>query len=96
MAGGFAQPDVAWDNCLEHLIFEMAFHFMGDLVGEIVPAIEHGEENSFDLQLWIESLFNQANRFEKLPQSFHGIVFTLERDHDGVGCRQGVDGQQAQ
>ena len=80
----------------EYLVFEVTFHFIGHLVGEVVPAVEHGEQNSFDLQLRIEGLFNQADRFEKLAQPFHGIVFALERDDDGVGRRQGVDGQKAQ
>ena len=96
MTGSFAQSDVSWDDRLKDLIFKVAFHFLGHLVGKIVPAVEHGEEDSFDLQSWVEAVFNQADRLEKLAQSFQGIVFTLEWDDHGVGCRQGVDGQQAQ
>ena len=93
MAGGFAQPNVARDDRVKHLIFEVSFHLMGHLVGKVVPAVEHGEENAFDLQLRIEGLLNQADRFEKLSQSFQCIVFTLEWDDDGVGRREGVDGK---
>jgi hypothetical protein len=37
MTGSFAQPNVPGDDGLEHLIFEVGFDFMGDLVGEVVP-----------------------------------------------------------
>ena len=86
MAGGFAQTDTAGDDRIENLVFEMAPHLMGHLMGEVVPAVEHGQKDSLDLQLWIEGLFNQADCFEKLAQSFHGVIFALERDDHRVGC----------
>ena len=43
---------------------------MGHLMGKVVPAVEHGEQNAFDLQFRIEGLLDQADRFEKLAQSF--------------------------
>ena len=88
MAGGFTQSNISSDDRLKHLIFEVAFHLIGYLVGEVVSAVEHGKQDSLDLQFWIEGLFYQADRFEKLSQPFHGIIFALERDDDGVGRRQ--------
>lgn len=96
MAGSFAQSNVSRYDRLKHLIFEVVFHFLGHLAREVVSAVEHGEQDSFDLQFWIEGLFDQADRFEKLAQTFHSIIFALERDDDGMGCRQRIDCQQAQ
>ena len=96
MAGSFAQSNVARNDRLEHLIFEVAPHFMDHLVGEVVSAVKHGEEDPLDLQFWIEGLFDQADRFEKLSQPFHGIVFALERNKHRMGRGQGIDGEQAE
>lgn len=88
MAGSFTQSNVPGDNGPEYLVFEVFFHFLGDLMREVIPAIKHGEENPLDLQSWVEGLFNQAYRLEKLAQSFQGIVFALERNDHGVSSRQ--------
>ena len=88
MAGGFAQSNVARDDRPEHFVFEMTFHLAGHLMGEVISAVKHGEEDPLDLQSWIEGPFDQANRYEKLPQPFHGIVFALERDEHRMGCRE--------
>ena len=84
MAGSFTQSNIPGDNGPEHLVFEVFLHFLGDLMRKIIPAIEHGEENSLDLQFWVEGLLDQAYRFEKLAQPFQGIVFALEGNNDGV------------
>lgn len=63
MTGGFAQPNVAGDDRLEYLVFEMTSHLMSYLMGEVISNIEHGEKYSLDLQFWIENLFNQSDRF---------------------------------
>jgi hypothetical protein len=68
MAGGFAQPDVARDDGFENLVLKMAPDFLRHLVGEVVTAVEHGEENAFDLQLRIESLLDEPDRFEAWPE----------------------------
>jgi hypothetical protein len=93
VTGGFTEPDVPWDDCLENLIFEVIFYLMGDLVGEVVSAIKHGEEDPFELELWIERLFDQADCFKKLSETFHSVIFALQRDDDGVGRCEGIDGQ---
>jgi hypothetical protein len=49
MARGFAQSNVSGDNRLKNLIFEVAPHLLGHLVGEVVSAVEHGEQDSFEL-----------------------------------------------
>src|SRR4030042_6474964 len=94
IAGSFAQSNISRDDCPEYLFFKVFSHFLGDLVSEIISAVEHGEKNSLDLQSWIQGLFDQANRLEKLPQSFQGVILALKRDDHGMGCRQRVNGQQ--
>jgi hypothetical protein len=88
MAGSFTQSNISGDNGPEYLVFEVSLDFLGDLMREIIPAIEHGEENSFDLQFWVEGLLNQAYRLEKLAQPLQGIVFALERNDHRVSSRQ--------
>ena len=93
MTGGLAQSNISWDDGVKHLLFEMAPDFLGHLMGEVVADVEHGEKNPFDLQPRIEGLFDQTDRLEQLSQAFEGIVFALQRNEDGMGGRQRVDGQ---
>src|SRR3990172_8675664 len=95
MTGCLAQTDVSGNDRLKDLILKVGSHLLSDLMGEIVPAIEHGEENTLDLQLRIEGLLDEPDRFEKLAQTFHRIILTLKRDDDRMRCREGVDGQKA-
>ncbi len=88
MAGSFAQSNVSRYDRLKDLIFEVMFHLLGHLAREVVSAVEHGEQDSLDLQFWIEGLFDQTDRLEKLAKTFHRIIFALERDDDRVGRRQ--------
>ncbi len=88
MAGSFTQSNISGDNGPEYLVSEVSLDFLGDLMGEIIPAIKHGEDNSLDLQFWVEGLLDQAYRLEKLAQPFQGIVLALKRNDHGVSSRQ--------
>ena len=96
MAGSLAQPDVSRDNRFEYLILEVISQLQSDLMGKVVPAVKHGEQNPFNLQSGIKRLFDQMDRLEELAQPFHGIVLALQRDKHGMGRRQGIDGEQAE
>src|SRR3972149_3439258 len=90
IAGSFAEPNISRNDRPEDLFSKVCSHFLGDLMSEVIPAIEHGEENSFNLQFWIQGLLNQSYRLEELPQSFQGIVFALKRNDHGMGrCSRG-------
>src|SRR4030042_6521499 len=54
IAGSFAQPNISRDDRPEYLFFKVVSHFLGDLMSEIIPAVEHGEETSLNLQFWIQ------------------------------------------
>src|SRR4030042_4038847 len=96
MTGSLAQPNVSRDDRFKYRVFEVLSQLQGDLMGKVVPAVKHGEQNTLNLQFWIERLFDQLDRLQKLAQPFHGIVFALERNKDRMGRGQGIDGEQAE
>jgi hypothetical protein len=65
-------------------------------VRDVGPAVEHGEENPFGGQPGIEATLHQLHRVHQLREAFQCVVFTLERDEDGVRRSQRVQRQQAQ
>ena len=54
MAWSFAEPDVAWDDGIEHHLSEMAFQFFVYLIGESQASVIHRKQEAFDGQVGIE------------------------------------------
>ena len=43
-----------------------------DLIGQGRPAVEHAQQNPFDLQIRIDSLIDELDGLEQLPESLQG------------------------
>ena len=51
VARRFGQADVARDHRFEHELAEAGAHVVGDLVGQAVAAVEHGQRDAEDRQV---------------------------------------------
>ena len=80
---------------IRYLIPEMGPYLLDHLVGKVVSAVKHREEDTLHLKPGIEGLLDQADRLQKLGQTFHGIVFALQWNDDRMGCGERVDRQQS-
>src|SRR5919197_207664 len=96
VAGRLAEPYVAWNHRLENFAWEVTTDFVTDLQREARPAIEHREHDSFDREPRVESLANELHRLQQVRQSLERIELALQRDQHAIGCREGVDRQQAE
>ena len=60
------------------------------------PVIDHGGQDSIDLQPGIETITDPVHGLHQESNAAQGEELGLQRDDDAVGGGQSVDGQQAQ
>ena len=96
MAGRFRQTDVPGNDAGEYLAGEKLAHLLGHLVGEIGPAVEHGENHAEQLQAGIELFLHGPQGVHQVGKTFQGVILTLHRDNDGIRSTQGVQRQHLQ
>ena len=94
IAGRFTETDISWDDGLEDSLSEVLADFIRHLLREVVPHIVHGQDNARQPQGGIEPLLDRPHRLEEMREPFEGVVFTLKRDQDRIGCHQRVQCQQ--
>ena len=95
MAGTFAQSNIAGYHRLEHPPFKVGSDLTCNLVTEIVPAVEHGKQDTFNTQARIERPLYQLNGPQQLTQPLHGVVLTLQGYYHCQGGCQGINGKQS-
>ena len=66
-----------------------------DLVGEVVPAVIHGQEDALPVKVRVKALLDQGDGLQELRETLHRVILALEGDQHGVGGREGIDGQGA-
>ena len=93
----FTQPGIAVNDRIKYHLLEMCFYFLNNLFGKTQTDIEHGQQNAFNIE---DSGFSRVCTIfivlSKFAETFQGKIFALDRDDDRIGCRQRVDGNQAQ
>ncbi len=94
VAGGFGEADVAGDGGFEELFAEEAGEVVADLLGEVGAVVEHGEEDAFEGEGGVEAGGDAVERGHELGDAFEGEVFGLHGDEEGVGCDEGVEGEE--
>ena len=88
VARRFGQADVARDHRLEHDLAEAGADVVGDLGGEVVAPVEHGERDAEDRQLGIEAGADPLDRLEQLAEPLEREEFGLQRHQDRIGGDQ--------
>ena len=96
MARRFGQADVARNDRFEHQRAEARADIVGDLVGQAVAAVEHGQRDADDAELGIEALLDALDRLQQLAQSFEREEFALQRHQQRIGRGQRIERQQAE
>ena len=71
----------------------MLAHVVGDLVGEIVARVVHGQHDAVDGEAGIERLLHLIDGLEQLRQSFEREELALQRHQDRVRRRHRIDGE---
>ena len=74
----------------------MRAHIFHNLGGKVCPRVVHREDDSLDIQTWIEPLPDEIDRVDQLAQSLKRIIFTLDRNQHRVRSRHGIDRQDTQ
>ena len=90
------EADVARDHRVEHHLAEAGADVVGDLGGEVVAPVVHGERDAEDRELGIEAGADPLDRLEQLAEPFQREEFGLQRHQDRIGGDQGVDREQAE
>ena len=87
------QSDITGNTRTEDLAIEMVFDFLRDRMSEGELVIEHGQEESRESGLGETPLIEVVQAFENLAEAFHSVVFALDRNQNGIGGDQSVDGE---
>src|SRR3990172_3578475 len=95
-AGGLAEPDVPGYDSLEYLVAKITLHFVKNLIRQAKTRIIHGQENAFDVEVWIQVLLDHVDRVEQLAKPLEGEIFELHRAHDRVCGGKRIQCQQAE
>src|SRR3990170_5868076 len=77
-------------------VAEIFAHFLRHLVGQVVPAVVHGEEHAFDGKVGVQVLLDELDGVHESRQAFEGIVLALHGNEHAVGSGQRVHGQEAE
>ncbi len=94
VGGRLAELHVAGDDGVEHV--EVGLHLVGDLVGEGVAAVEHGQHDALDAELGVEGALDAVDGGHEVGEPFEGVVLALEGDEDAGGGGEGVEREQAE
>jgi hypothetical protein len=60
-------------------------HIVGNLIGQAVAPIEHGQRHPDDAKIGVEALLHALDRLEQLAQPFEREEFALQRNQQGIG-----------
>src|SRR6185436_14481074 len=93
---GLAELHVTRDDASVDSLREELPRLISDLLGEVEPGIEHGQQHSLDPETRIELLLYPSNRSQQLGQPLESQVLALKRDQDGIGGSQGIHCQETQ
>ena len=95
-SGGFAEADIAGNLDGGDFFAEIALNIFGDLLGEFVAGVDHGEDDLGDLDLRIDAFANDFDGFGELGEAFEGVEFALEGDDNAVAGGEDVDGKDSE
>ena len=96
VAWSLAQTNVAWDHGAEHHVAEVAFQLFVDLVGKAEACVVHGEQETLDLERWVEFRLDDAHGVEQLADALKCEILGLYRDNHRIGSCESVHGNQSE
>ena len=93
---GLCQPYIARNDGFEDLLAEETPQIGADLLGERGSLVIHGEEDSFNAELAIQSPADAHERVEQFRNSFEREVFTLNRHENCVAGSESIQSEQVE
>ena len=96
VARRLAQPNVARNDRVEHLLLEELADVARHLLAEIRAFVVHRQQHAFDVERRIERAAHAAHRADELGEPFEREVLAVQRNQHGVGRDQRVQRQQAE
>jgi len=96
VAGRLAKRNVTWDQSLIDLLPEMFINLIGDLTGQGIARIEHGEQDPLYFEIRIERRPHELESPCQEAETFKGIIFALDRDDYRICGYEPVQGQKAE
>ena len=94
MTGRFGEADTAGDYGFEDLGAEELAKVGRDLSGQVGAFVVHGEENALNGERVVEGIANAVYGVHESGNAFKGEELALNGDEDGIGCDEGVQGQE--
>src|SRR6201987_5386432 len=96
VTGRLRDLHAARDPGAQYLRPEVAADFVGHLIGELGPAVVHGQDDRADVQAGVQMDLDHLDVVHQLGHSLQRVVLALGRDQYLGSGDQRVDGQQAQ
>src|SRR5262252_1827008 len=94
VAGRLRKTDIARNDRVKHLPWEISVDLLTDLEREACPAVEHREQDSQKVESGIELVSDELHGLlEKMGQPLERVELTLQRDEHSVSRDEHVDGQ---
>ena len=94
MARRFGQADISRYDGFEHELPEDFPHVVRHLIGQAIPAIEHGQRDPDDSQVGVEPLLHPLDRLQELAEPLQREELALERNQERIRRAKGVQGQE--
>src|SRR5688572_16381527 len=94
--GRFGETDVARYDRLEDLLGEELLELRHDVGGQLVAAIEHGEDRAHHFKVRAQAALHEVDGTEQLAQAFERVIFRLHGDEHALGGDETIDGQKSQ
>src|SRR6267378_2244005 len=82
--GRFRQANIARNHALKDLRSKKAAQIRGNLPRERCPLVIHREQDTLDLQTWVQCPPNAHQRIQQLRNAFQSQISTLYRYQHGV------------
>src|SRR5262245_12100161 len=77
VARRLAEAHVPRNRAPEDALAEVRAHLILDLAAQVGAAIEHGEHDPLDLELWVERGLHTLDRALEPGEALKGVVLTL-------------------
>ncbi len=94
VTGRLGQPNVAWNYGVIEPFAEVLAESLCHLLGQIGAVIVHGEQNTFNRDVWIVGGANAFKRGDELRDALESEVLGLHGDNEGVCGGQDVESKQ--
>ena len=88
------KPHVAGDHGVVDAASQKAAHVGRDLLGEVVAAVEHGQDHALDLELGIQAAPDPLDGAQQEAQALEREELALQGHQHRLRRDQGVDRQQ--